>query len=1028
MDRYLACALVMLFIMFQPGFQGPAVADETDLEGLARSLTSEDDAVRFAAVEALGQVGDPEAVHLLINALSITTAASAREMAGGRGSDFKFRQTVAQTLGEMGEIAFEPLIAALDDQNRSIRNGAAMALVYLGDERAIEPLIAGLRQGPGARGPYNSGALSGLRQFGSRAVEPLIAALQGDDPSIRANAAIALSFANNSRAVPALIKALQDEDPMVRSQAALALGTIREAAAVEPLLALLEDEEPLCRSNACSALGWLGDDRALDPLLAMLGNDESPRVRTNAAQGLGRLENKQVFEPLLHSLRNDPDWMVRGAAASALAEVDKERAVEPLLEALSLKDAPPPEDAGETHQVTERLLNEDCDPVENTRVISQWERERERYLQSVVFALSNLRETRAIEPLIEMLEDENPQIRRVSARILGNLRDERAVEPLLKAVEDEDPRVSRYAVEALQRLGHPRGGEKMQSVDAPAVCSPPDDRSRRTSARALANRAGTEDEIAAMLESGDPEVRAVALLALGTQGDPADMARVAAGLEDDEELVRVCAIEALSYLRDPRIRLLAPILGNRGEETATRVAAAKALGTIGKQSPSMPLMVALQDEAAEIRTAAASGLGDLRDDGTALPLIEALKDEDEDVRTAAALSLGKLGDPRAVEPLLSYLDSSDQRTRMQALMALGQLKDERAVEPLLEVLRNETRENVFGVINALGEIGDPRAVEPLLAMLDNGWARENALMALSNIPDPRAIQVVIDSFGEEEENRWRWSRAGYRLAQLGEPALAPLISSLRNQSPLVRANAAQALGQMKDERVVDPLIKTLAEDESEQVRAKAAFSLGWTGDQRAMDPLTAALNDPSDQVRKSAVNGLGALENEQLIDVLVTALDDDSAEVRTAVLLQLMQFDDPKIIDPLLAALADSDGTVRQKAALALCYTGQDDARIGQAFQSAVDNRDLAMVSGAYAWLIEKGLPGYLPLLEEALTAHWYQEMAQDLLMCGNRRLELAVRNRAMTQNLPGVRFSNEYCVLCPRWGRRISPGQSDIP
>jgi hypothetical protein len=147
---------------------------------------------------------------------------------------------------------------ALREQNNA---GGARPL---GDERAVEPLIAALKDGDSR---VRSNAAIALGEIGdTRAVEPLIAALKDGDSSVRSNAAIALGVIGDPRVEP-LIAALKDEDSWVRGYAAIALGEIGDARAVEPLIAALKDEDSSVRRYAAEALGVIGDERALELLM-----------------------------------------------------------------------------------------------------------------------------------------------------------------------------------------------------------------------------------------------------------------------------------------------------------------------------------------------------------------------------------------------------------------------------------------------------------------------------------------------------------------------------------------------------------------------------------------------------------------------------------------------------------------------------------------------------------------------------------------------------------------------------------------
>ncbi len=83
------------------------------------------------------------------------------------------------------------------------------------------------------------------------------------------------------------------------------------------------------------------------------------------------------------------------------------------------------------------------------------------------------------------------------------------------------------------------------------------------------------------------------------------------------------------------------------------------------------------------------------------------------------------------------------------------------------------------------------------------------------------------------------------LIKIGEPAVPALIKALQDQSnPFTRRwEAAKALGAIKDEGAVEPLINAMS-DESEVVRRVTAEALGRLGDKRAIPVLKEALKDP----------------------------------------------------------------------------------------------------------------------------------------------------------------------------------------
>jgi HEAT repeat protein len=116
--------------------------------------------------------------------------------------------------------------------------------------------------------PYLHSSVSGaLRNVGSSALEPLIAALKEQDPNVRIGAASALGALKNPRAIPPLAAALNDPDLSVGKSAASALGEFG-AAAVEPLIAAVADPAVRVKRDVAGALGGIQNPRAVRFLLA----------------------------------------------------------------------------------------------------------------------------------------------------------------------------------------------------------------------------------------------------------------------------------------------------------------------------------------------------------------------------------------------------------------------------------------------------------------------------------------------------------------------------------------------------------------------------------------------------------------------------------------------------------------------------------------------------------------------------------------------------------------------------------------
>lgn len=242
----------------------------------ARKLRSAHFQVRFAAAQALVKL---QGVKALIKAL-------------GDG-DENVRIEAARALGNLGDArAVEPLSEALCDSDFHVQLIAAEALVKM---HAVVTLIEAL--GTGHSGvPYAAEALGELKD--ARAVAPLIKALKDSQRLVRDAAAHALGKLGDALAVEPLINALEDNEWSVRYAAARALGKLGNARAVEPLINALEDGEPRTAADAISiaymkrtaaeALGELGDVRAVQALTRAL-KDRDGSVRSTAAEARAKL-------------------------------------------------------------------------------------------------------------------------------------------------------------------------------------------------------------------------------------------------------------------------------------------------------------------------------------------------------------------------------------------------------------------------------------------------------------------------------------------------------------------------------------------------------------------------------------------------------------------------------------------------------------------------------------------------------------------------------------------------------------------
>jgi len=143
------------------------------------------------------------------------------------------------------------------------------------------------------------------------------------------------------------------------------------------------------------------------------------------------------------------------------------------------------------------------------------------------------------------------------------------------------------------------------------------------------------------------------------------------------------------------------------------------------------------------------------------------------------------------------------------------------------------------------------------------------------------------------------------------------VKGLEDKSADVRSASARALGEIGDQRAVEPLIKVLG-DKASIVRQHVARALGEIDDKQAVEPLIKVLGDKASIVRQHAARALGEIGDNQAVEPLIEALGDKYGYVRAWVAEALGVIGDKRAVEPLEKALEDEENKVRRKAKTAL--------------------------------------------------------------------------------------------------------------
>ncbi|GHO42229.1 HEAT repeat domain-containing protein [Ktedonospora formicarum] len=265
--------------------------------------------------------------------------------------------------------------------------------------------------------------------------------------------------------------------------------------------------------------------------------DPDSQVRLQAIRNIMRRRSElaQAY-PALLTLLNDSDDQVCKAAIKALGTLNDPHVFSALIPLL-------------THQSPDLrlLVLKTLAQLDYSQTIPYWFAARGDWSEFVRrAAYKAMNDTRAVEPLILMLNDTHIPCREYIARELGVLGDARAVKPLIAALGDTNTSVRYSAAEALGKLGD------AQAIDPLITALDETDHSVRSYAISALSELGSAravEPLIPLLNDENADVRRNVAKALGQLGDGRAIPPLRTLLTDPVGLVADQARQALARLK-----------------------------------------------------------------------------------------------------------------------------------------------------------------------------------------------------------------------------------------------------------------------------------------------------------------------------------------------------------------------------------------------------------------------------------------------------------------------------------------------
>lgn len=454
-----------------------------------------------------------------------------------------------------------------------------------------------------------------------------------------------------------------------------------------------------------------------------------------------------------------------------------------------------------------------------------------------------------------------------------------------------------------------------------------------------------------LLVDADDDVRARAAQALGRLPYPEFGAEVTdplcTALEDPVTAVRVQAIFGLGLRADPRSSgVLAAYRNDPEAEVRARVV--EAASRIDDPALHAELLVFLRDSDLQVRIQAALATarwdpGRADSETIERALLDALRPylvnssrrpRAREVETELAwrilYSLSRRRSALGRGAYLEYSASADPLERLFAVQGLAFVPFDEEVLSALELALRDAHALAepdwrvsYEAARALGQHADARALPALLAASENGHphVRAAAFEALGRFPTERKIVVPVLRRGLLDVSTSVRVAALRSMAEVfdADDALQTIERFAREEDPVVRAGAAEAAGELEDERVV-PLLTRLVRDSDLRVSTTAVQALGGRDGVRAT--LHGLLAHSDNGVRLAAVLALrersDPTDAEPLVEALRSSKGDIAAEIAFSVLENLAAIGGPQAEQVLREALDDPRPHVRRVARRAL--------------------------------------------------------------------------------------------------------------
>ncbi|MGQ4832492.1 MAG: HEAT repeat domain-containing protein [Candidatus Asgardarchaeia archaeon] len=343
------------------------------------------------------------------------------------------------------------------------------------------------------------------------------------------------------QAIDEIFKWAKSRSPWLKQCGIEALSELGDERAYQIFIENLKNQNPDIRYYSLKGLFHLGKPSAAKHILEMLEVEEDDDLIQRAKDVLLSLVDRSIYTDLLPFLKSKKP-IVRGIVCELLGTIKESKAVPYLINLLSDKNK-------EVKKLAAEAIGNIGDRQAGKLIINLIEKHRGNYtfIEGAIWALGELKETRAEKILIELASNGNPEIRVSAIWALGKLRSVNGLSVIFRGLSDKNVDV-RY--ESVISLGKIRDSEAIPYL-LDALDKESDEEVKVAIIETLVklNNSKVIPAIIKQLDVPSVNVKIASITAIRKLGAVEAIPRLLNLLKDEDDLVREAARTVLTIFK-----------------------------------------------------------------------------------------------------------------------------------------------------------------------------------------------------------------------------------------------------------------------------------------------------------------------------------------------------------------------------------------------------------------------------------------------------------------------------------------------